>query len=178
MGDDLQDLERVKKHAIPKNLEQGADLPFIVISPQLPTYALWESQLDHLNGLLDEVIANYAVDVNRIYLTGLSRGGSGTWNMSIQYPQRFAAIAPVASYGDPTKVCVLTNVPVWAFHNSGDSISPIQSAEQMVNALRGCGGDVQFSVYQSDEHDSWTQAYANPDLYKWFLSHSRGQRSP
>jgi len=175
VGNDLQDLERVKKNAIPKNLEQGADLPFIVVSPQLPTYGLWESQLDHLNGLLDEVIANYAVDVNRIYLTGLSRGGSGTWTMAIKYPQRFASIAPIASYGDPTKVCVLTNVPVWAFHNIGDSMAPIQSAEQMVNALRGCGGDVQFTVYQSNEHDSWTQAYANPDLYKWFLSHSRGQ---
>ena len=54
-------------------------------------------------------------------------------------------------------------------------MAPIQSAEQMVNALRGCGGDVQFTVYQSNEHDSWTQAYANPDLYKWFLNHSRGQ---
>jgi putative CocE/NonD family hydrolase len=175
VGNDPQDLERVLKHGIPKNLEQGADLPFIVVSPQLPAYALWESQLDALNGLLDEVSANYAVDAGRIYLTGISRGGSGTWSLAIKYPYRFAAIAPIASYGDPSQVCALRDVPVWAFHNAEDPTVALQGAEQMVTMLRSCGGDVQFTVYPSAEHDSWTQSYANPHLYTWFLSHSRAE---
>jgi putative CocE/NonD family hydrolase len=174
VGNDLQDLERVLKHGIPKNVEQGTDLPFIVISPQLPAYALWESQADALNGLLDEVSANYAVDAGRIYLTGISRGGGGTWSLAIQYPHRFAALAPIASYGDPSQVCALRDVPVWAFHNTGDPVVAVQGVEPMVTMLRSCGGDVQFTVYPSAEHDSWTQAYANPDVYQWFLSHSRG----
>jgi putative CocE/NonD family hydrolase len=174
VGNDLQDLERVLKHGIPKNVEQGTDLPFIVISPQLPAYALWESQAEALNGLLDEVSANYAVDPDRIYLTGISRGGGGTWSLAIKYPHRFAAIAPIASYGDPSQVCALRDVPVWAFHNTEDPTVALQGAEQMVAMLRSCGGDVQFTLYPSAEHDSWTQTYANPDLYTWFLSHSRG----
>jgi putative CocE/NonD family hydrolase len=174
VGNDPQDLERVLKHGIPRNVDQGADLPFIVVSPQLPAYALWESQLDALNGLLDEVSTDYAVDANRIYLTGISRGGSGTWSLAIKYPYRFAAIAPIASYGDPSQVCALRDVPVWAFHNTEDPVVALQGVEQMVTMLRSCGGDVQFTVYPSAEHDSWTQSYANPDLYTWFLSHSRG----
>ncbi|MFO7321828.1 MAG: prolyl oligopeptidase family serine peptidase [Chloroflexota bacterium] len=175
-GERGDDPDMVRAHGLPKILDTQPDFPFIVVSPQCPANTHWGHHLDALMALLDEVQTTYPVDADRVYLTGLSMGGMGTWALAAAYPDRFAAIAPVCGsrawfIGDPAQICVLKDVPVWAFHGALDLIVPLADAVPLVVALRDCGGDVRLTVYEDVGHDSWNRAYATPELYDWFLSH-------
>lgn len=173
-GERGDNLELVKKHGLPKKLDSGESLPFVIISPQCPAGSYWTEELDALNALLDDVLANLKVDAHRVYLTGLSMGGSGTWYLAARYPQRFAAIVPICGVGNRIAAQErLQNMPVWVFHGDADPIIPISESEKMVEALQSVDGNVRFTVYPGVEHDSWTAAYNTPELYDWFLSHSR-----
>jgi len=171
-GERGNDLERVKVNGPPQFLEERRDFQFVVASPQLPDNAAWSS--DVLNALLDELMERLPIDTDRVYLTGLSLGGFATWDLACDAPGRFAAIAPVCGRGDGDRACLLKNVPVWAFHGAKDPEVPLKDEEEMVNALKACGGDVKFTVFPDAGHDVWTRAYADPELYKWFLEHRRG----
>ena len=127
--------------------------------------------MEALNALLDEIVSKYAVDEDRIYLTGLSMGGFGTWSLATAYPERFAALAPICGRGNPEKAHVLKDIPVWVFHGAKDETVPPENSQQMVNALKECGADVQYTIYPDAGHDSWTETYNNPKLYEWFLEH-------
>ncbi len=172
-GDDLQLL---KLHGIPKIVEKDENFPFIAVSPQCPSESWWTMELEALEALLKDIIKRYNVDVDRIYLTGLSMGGYGTWSLAIRNPNVFAAIAPICGGGDPKKVCAIKDVPAWVFHGAKDEIVPLKQSENMVKALKECGGNVQFTVYPEAGHDSWTETYNNPELYEWFLKHSRSKK--
>jgi predicted peptidase len=128
---------------------------------------------DELNDLLQEIIRMHRVDRQRIYLTGLSMGGYGTWSLAMAYPDTFAALAPVCGGGDPGRVGRIKHLPIWVFHGAKDDIVPFEESESMVKALRRAGNDVRFTVYPDARHDSWTETYNNPRLYEWFLSHRR-----
>ncbi|MEH2326709.1 MAG: prolyl oligopeptidase family serine peptidase [Nostoc sp.] len=164
-------LDDVKKYGVAKIVEQQADFPFIVISPQCPRGEYWN--IERLSALLDRVIASYPVDPERVYLTGLSMGGYGTWHLAAAQPERFAAIAPICGGGNPKAARNLKNLPVWAFHGAKDNVVPLSESEIMVSALKARNGNVKFTVYPEANHDSWTQTYNNPELYKWFLQHRR-----
>ncbi len=172
-GERGEDLNLVKLHGPPKVIEQGMDLPFVVVSPQCPSNQWWEPST--VVALLDEVIEKYHVDPDRAYLTGLSMGGFGTWDTAIAYPNRFAAIAPICGSGNPYRAPALKNVPTWVFHGEKDDRVPIAAGAQMVSVLKQVGGDVKFTRYPDAGHDSWTQTYAHRALYDWFLQHKRGQ---
>jgi predicted peptidase len=174
-GERGDDLNLVKKHGPPKLIDQGKEYPFIVVSPQCPISSWWPEQVDALTALLDEVQSKYSVDVERVYLTGLSMGGFGTWTLACRYPERFAAIAPICGGGDRYLVGRLKNVPVWVFHGGKDPTVPLQASTDMVDALKRAGGNVQLTVYPEAGHDSWTETYNNPKLYEWFLGHHRGE---
>ena len=161
----------VATQGLPKLLQDEPDFPFIVLSPQCMSGSWWRS--DVLEAVLDEAMSEYRIDRERIYLTGLSMGGFGTWALAIANPQRFAAIAPICGGGDANAVCRIKHVPVWTFHGARDTIVPIERTEVMVDALKKCGGQVCFTVYPEAGHDSWTQTYANPQLYNWFLQWKR-----
>jgi len=176
-GERGDDLELVKIHGIPRIVESQPDFPFVAVSPQCPDGTMWWHHNLTLKGLLDEVMANYAVDPHRVYLTGLSMGGYGTWSLAMEFPELFAAIAPICGGGMPEWVVMLKDVPVWAFHGAEDPLVPLEQGQRMVDALRACSGDVRFTVYPGVEHDSWTQTYENPELYKWFHQHTRRKKS-
>lgn len=171
-GERGDDIDLVKVHGIPMIAEQDPSFPFIGVSPQCPKDSFWQIEQDALMALLDEIIATYNVDPDRIYLTGLSMGGYGTWQLAAEYPQRFAAIAPICGGGNPERANELTGIPVWVFHGAKDSVVPLAESEQMVNALSEQSEDVKFTVYPDLDHDSWSITYSNPELYDWFLSHS------
>ncbi|QHT67983.1 prolyl oligopeptidase family serine peptidase [Rhodocytophaga rosea] len=164
-------IDSVKKHGPPKIVEQKKDFPFIVVSPQCAPGENWSANT--LNKLVDEIIKNNRVDTNRMYLTGLSMGGYGTWEYALRFPDRFAAIAPVCGGGDPGRVWSIRSLPIWVFHGAKDLAVPIKQSEDMVNALKKVGNDVKFTVYPEAGHDSWTETYNNPALYEWFLKHKR-----
>jgi len=174
-GERGNDLSLVKIHGIPKIVEQHPEFQFIAISPQCPSDRWWVDPwlLEALNALLDQTIANYRVDVRRIYLTGLSMGGFGTWALAMMFPEKFAAIAPICGGGMPWMAFRIKDVPVWAFHGAKDPVVPIQRSEEMVEALKKIGGNVKFTVYPDAGHDSWTETYNNPELYRWFLEHHK-----
>jgi len=173
-GERGRDLRLVKKHGLPKLVQKQKDFPFLVVSPQCPRDEWWSN--DTLCALLDEVIETYAVDPDRVYLTGLSMGGYGTWSLATAHPERFAAIAPICGGGNPLLAPRLQHVPVWAFHGAKDQVVLPKETERMVKALRRCGADeIQLTVYPHAEHDSWAETYANPALYEWFLQHRRHQ---
>src|SRR5262249_47409491 len=146
--------------------------PFIVVSPQSPRFG-WD--VDTLNALLNDVVAHYKVDQDRIYLTGLSMGGGGTWQLAAAHPERFAAIVPVCGYtNNPADAGQLKDLPIWVFHGAKDSSVPLKRSEDMVKALEEVkAAEVKFTVYPEAGHDSWTETYDNPELYKWLLEHKR-----
>lgn len=173
-GESGSDLEKVKVHGPPKIVENKPDFPFIVVSPQSPGRG-WQPEV--LNGLLDEVIAKYRVDADRVYLTGLSMGGYGTWTLAAAHPERFAAIAPICGGGNPDDADKLKDIPMWVFHGAKDPVVPLDRSQVMVDAVKSAGGgDVQFTIYPEAEHDSWTETYNNDELYKWMLKHSLSDR--
>jgi len=126
--------------------------------------------------LLDEIIVNYQVDRDRIYLTGLSMGGYGTWTLAAAYPEKFAAIAPICGGGWPEDAARLKDLPIWVFHGAKDEAVPLERSEEMVKAVEDAGGKVKFTVYLDAEHDSWTATYGNPELYEWLLAQKRRRR--
>lgn len=169
-GERGNDLEKVKVHGLPRLINEGKEFPFIVVSPQCPEEVFWST--DVLSALLDEIEANYRVDKNRIYVTGLSMGGNGTWSLALAEPNRFAAIAPVCGWSVPSVACTIKHLPIWVFHGAKDDVVPISASEIMVERLKTCDGNVKFTVYPEANHDSWTETYNNEELYKWFLEQS------
>jgi predicted peptidase len=155
-------------------LDGRDDFPFVVVSPQLGLeWTEWPTAM--LSALLDSVEETVRVDRDRIYVTGLSRGGAGTWALAIAEPDRFAAIAPVAGYSDPRQAARISRVPAWVFHGARDIIVPPAASQAMVDALRAAGGEVRFSLIPDFGHDGWKRIYDDPALYDWFLAHRRGQ---
>jgi predicted peptidase len=166
-GERGDNLDRVKWHGLDNMLTAIDPFPFIVISPQVPEGELWDSET--LNALLDVVTEKLSVDANRIYVTGLSMGGNGTWMVITDYPERFAAAIPICGWGERLIVHKAQPVPVWAFHGDADQVIPLSRSEEMVEALRRAGGDASLTVYPGVGHDSWTETYRNPEIYTWLL---------
>lgn len=170
-GERGNNIEKVKVHGPPKLIEAGKSFPCIVISPQCPSDTEWDP--NKLNVLLDNILDQYRIDTTRIYLTGLSMGGHGTWSWSVNSPNRFAAIAPICGWGDPSKVNVIKDLPIWVFHGFEDEVIDISKSQEMVDALAELDNKVQFTVYPEAKHDSWTETYNNPKFYEWMFSQKR-----
>jgi predicted peptidase len=170
-GERGDDLELVKVHGPPKLIAQGKDFPFVVVSPQCPQDQWW--QAIELTALVDEIVEKYKIDQDRIYVTGLSMGGFGTWSLAAYTPQRFAAILPICGGGETHWTKVMAHLPVWAFHGDQDTAVPLERSEKMIEALKKNDSNPKFTIYPGVAHDSWTQTYANPEVYEWLLQHKR-----
>ncbi len=168
-GESGHDLQRVKKHGPPKLVSQGVQFPFILVSPQADHG--WKPA--ELGQLLDSIEAHYAVDRSREYVTGLSMGGFGTWNMLAAFPNRFAAAVMICGGGKPEYAAKIKSTPLWVFHGEKDNVVPIKEARADVDALKKAGGEVHFTTYPNAKHDSWTATYNNPKVYRWMLEHRR-----
>jgi predicted peptidase len=170
-GERGDDLELVKTHGPPKLIAQGQEFPFIVASPQCPEVLRWGPV--ELLALLDDLSDRYKVDPDRIYVTGLSMGGFGAWQLAAYAPDRLAAIAPICGGGEVRWAERIAHLPVWAFHGAQDRAVPVKRSEEMVQALRKQGSEPKLTVYPDAAHDSWTETYNNPGLYEWLLQQKR-----
>jgi predicted peptidase len=187
-------IDDVAVTGLPNLLVKKNDFPFIVVSPQLPAppegaYGLqfddyivqfgWGRWVDRLQGLLAWLETNMPVDRKREYLTGLSLGGFGTWEYARKFPQRFAAIAPIAGGLEssldtaPADICSLKNLPVWAFHGGKDITVRPGYSTTLIDALKACGGRPILTIYPETGHNSWDTAYSDPELYEWMLNQSK-----
>jgi len=179
-GERGTDVERVAVHGPLSLVKQGRNFPFIIVAPQCAEARVWENE--PLLQLLDQVETQYAVDPKRVYLTGLSMGGYGTWKLGLQHPERFAALVPIcgggnlidAVLGPRDKPAEFKHLPVWAFHGAKDNVVPVSESERMVEQLKKLGAkNVKLTIYPEANHNSWTETYNNPKLYEWLERQAR-----
>ena len=160
--------------------------PCFVIAPQCPKNHRWGSadwyddtltqpaeptaELKAVRELIDAAVKQYPIDTDRIYITGLSMGGYGTWDALARYPNLFAAAVPICGGGDIQTAKNFASVPIWCFHGGADPVVPVGLSRGMIEALKSAGGSPKYTEYPGVKHDSWTQAYETTALYTWLFA--------
>jgi predicted peptidase len=167
-GERGNDLKAVSVHGPLKEIANGRKIPMIVVAPQCPADKWWD--IDMLGGLVDHLERKYRVDKERIYITGLSMGGYGTWGLAEEFPNRFAAIAPVCGGGNFRLAKTIAHIPTWVTHGDADGAVPIAESQQMVDALIRAGAKPRFDIIKGGGHDVWTDFYAKDEFYTWLLA--------
>jgi len=172
-GERGDDLELLKKHGPPKLIAAGKKFEAIVVCPQVPLKSIWNEH--GVKGLVDEIIKTHRVDTSRLYLTGISMGGFGTWNTALAYPDTFAAIAPICGGAGVGFVMAerIKDLPCWIFHGDADKAVPVDFSIKMHDALKKAGSSAKLTIYPGVGHDSWTQTYDNPELWEWMFAQKR-----
>lgn len=174
-GERGDDLEVASRHGYMKYVrEEDKDYPFIYIAPQCPDNKYWGCYTESLLAFLDYICETLPVDKDRIYLTGLSMGGTGTWMLAMASPERFAAIAPICGSGIPWNGGALKDIPVMIYHGDLDTCVPIDESISMMRSIHWHGNkNVELKICYGVEHNAWDYAYAGDELADWFLSHRR-----
>ncbi len=173
-GERGEDLSDVKKWGPPKLIESGKDFPAVVISPQCPKNKWWK--VDQLKALFDHVAKEHKTDPDRVYITGLSMGGFGTWGLLAKYPEYFAAAVPICGGGKPATAKSFYKVPIWAFHGDADRVVPVKGTNDMIAALKEAGGKPKVTLYEGVNHNSWSQTYANKEMFEWMFAQKRTEK--
>ena len=167
------DLPKVNTHGPIKEIVSGkvSAENLIVIAPQCEERKTWWDYAESFYNWLLWYIEQSFVDKSRIYLTGNSMGGYGTWAFAMSHPELFAAIVPICGGGLSWNAGMLKNTPVWAFHCVGDTIVSCQNTIEMVEGVkRYSQEDVKITIYPTCSHDAWTETYQNQEVYAWLLS--------
>jgi predicted peptidase len=125
--------------------------------------------------MLDQFLKDNPVDPDRIYVMSLSMGGFGTWDFAQRYPDFIAAAAPICGGADDSTAAKIKHIPIWAFHGSDDTAVWPERSRSMVAALKKEKGNVRYSEYEKVGHDSWTRAFAEPELLSWMFAQKRGK---
>jgi sugar lactone lactonase YvrE/predicted esterase len=163
-------VEIVAANGPPMLIERGRDFPCVVISPQCSGYS-WDAAA--LEAFIRDLMTRYRIDPFRVYVTGLSMGGFGTWDLAVRTPALYAAVVPICGGGNPTLAYRLRDLPLWAFHGALDATVPVSRTQEMINAIQAAGGSPRVTIYPDGGHDVWTVTYANNDLYTWLFAQSR-----
>jgi predicted peptidase len=155
--------------------KRAKTFPAIVIIPQAETRG-WQASGPNAKralAMLADVAKEYKTDPNRVYLTGLSMGGFGTWSLAAAHPDRWAAIVPVCGGGDPKAAEKIKDIPTWVFHGDQDNAVPVQRSRDMVAALKAAGGHPKYTEYPGVGHNSWDKAYNTDDLWTWLFEQKK-----
>ena len=168
-GEKGTDLEKLKIHG-PLKYAKTHELDAYILAPQCPENKYWESEELYL--LIQKVLAENKIDKSRIYLTGLSMGAWGSWNLAFAHPELFAALVPIAGFVDRVPMvenCKISTIPIRIFHGLQDDIVNANYSIAIFNKLRGCNKDIKLQLFDDANHDSWTRVYDNPAIYEWML---------
>ncbi|MCI0751680.1 MAG: prolyl oligopeptidase family serine peptidase [Flammeovirgaceae bacterium] len=172
------------------NLDNRLKFPCYVLAPQCPSGDQWaaydrsnftykfQSQptqaMQRLIELLGMIEKQYPIDTQRIYITGLSMGGFGTWDLLARFPKRFAAAVPICGGADLTTVHAFKYLPIWCFHGAKDSVVPVEKSREIINEIRRLGGKPKYTEYPDIDHNSWEPAFKEEKLLQWlFLQKSK-----
>jgi predicted peptidase len=149
--------------------------PFLTIIPQAPTFGWGAGSAGGklAIAILEDVEKDYSVDKKRLYLTGLSMGGMGTWSHAVATPDKWAAIVPICGRGDPKQAEKIKDLPCWAFHGDDDKSVNVSGSRDMIEAIKKAGGDPKYTEYPGVGHNSWDKAYETDELYEWLLKQSK-----
>lgn len=175
-GERGKDLELLKKHGPPKLIAAGKKIEAIVASLQCEPAQVWNSH--GVKALADELVRTLRVDADRIYLTGLSMGGYGTWDAALDYPDFFAAIVPVCGGAGVRWVMAdrIKHLPVWIFHGDKDAAVPVEESRKIHDFLKKAGGNVKLTIYPGVGHDSWTRTYDDPAMWEWLFQQKHASK--
>ena len=170
-----EDIHLLNDYGLTWIAENKKDFPFIIVTPQCPSLSNWTIETASLITLTNEILSKYRVDHEKIYLTGFSIGGQGSFDLASKYPELFAAVAPIAGWFEPNQAMLLKDVPIWAFHCMDDDVVPVSGTEDMVQALTSIGGNIRVTYYSGLKHDHkvMNETYNNSELYTWLLKHKR-----
>lgn len=172
-GEKGNDLEKVKVHGPFKYLK-GNSLDAYVLAPQCPDNEYWDSEV--LYRLIQKVIKDNNIDEKRIYLTGLSMGGWGAWNLAFSHPEMFAALVPIAGFVDRVPMienCKIKDIPTRIFHGLLDDVVDVSYSTVIYKKLKPCSKDITLTIFDDANHDSWTRVYDNKEIYAWMLKQSK-----
>jgi len=156
--------------------------PAIAIFPQLPESGTsdklhWRDEEANVMAMLDATRREWNIDPSRIYITGLSRGGAGTWYFASRHPDLFAAAMPVCGYGDPAEIApTLTKMPIWAFHGLKDDVVLPEQTRAIVAAIEAAGGSVKTTYFPEANHNAWDPTYRDPAPAKWLFEQKKATR--
>ncbi|MBE6688277.1 MAG: phospholipase [Ruminococcaceae bacterium] len=164
------DLSKVDVHGFSKLMAKN-EYDCIFVMPQCPPDTFWAAKVESIISFIQKISEEFEVDKQRIYLTGLSMGGYGTWFTAMACPRMFAAISPVCGGGMPWNAGVL-DMPVWVFHGVEDSVVSVVNSDHMVQSIKARGGDVTYSRVEGVGHNVWEHAY-NDKLIEWLMSKNR-----
>lgn len=170
------DLNKLKTYGLPQLVEKGKDFEFIIASPQCPDGVTDWSSENWFDSLFVDLNTKYRIDPDRVYLTGISMGGGGTFEIAKKYPDKFAALVPLCAWNSAiTNICAIRQIPTWTFHGKLDEIVPIAETEEKVKKLRDCKGNTTFTVLENDGHGiQWLYEKNDTyDIYEWMLKHKR-----
>ena len=172
-GERGQELEMLKKHGPPKLIAAGQSIPAVVVSPQCAPGTIWNPHAVH--ALTQAMIGKHRVDPDRVYLTGLSMGGFGTWETAMEYPQTYAALIPICGGVGVRFIMAdrIKHIPEWIFHGAKDSVVSPAFSQQMHQILSKLGTPVQLTLYPEAQHDSWTATYNKPEVWAWLFKQKR-----
>ena len=172
-GESGRDVKEIKETGPPKLLVEGKQFPFLILAPQNPHEKKWWNTQAVIQ-LLDSVVDSNRDDKKRIYLTGLSRGGSAAWELATQYPEKFAALAVVCGMAPlPYAHWIDKDLPIWVFHGDQDEVIDVEESDQMVKKLKEMGYQVQYTRYKGVGHNVWDRAYTTDSLYTWMAKQKR-----
>lgn len=168
------------------NEENRRRYPAYVLVPQCPSEEKWvdvdwkrmshslpetpTSSMKLVRELIDVMIESAGIDTQRVYITGLSMGGFGTWDAISRFPGLFAAAIPICGGGDPAQAKNYLDIPIWAFHGEIDQAVKVERSREMVEALRQLNGKIEYTEYPNVPHDSWTKTYENPEVLAWLFA--------
>ena len=153
--------------------EEGRQYPFIFIAPQCPKRKYWGCYTESLLAFLDYVCETLPIDRTRIYLTGLSMGGTGSWMLAMADPDRFAAVVPICGSGICWNAECLKNLPIYAYHGDADPVVPVHESVSMVSQVNKKGGNAQLKILSGVGHNAWEIAYQDDELLNWMLKHKQ-----
>lgn len=176
LGERGNDIEMIKRHGLPRLIEDGRHYPFVIVSPQCPDDEWWDVLA--LEALLARLIEKYNVDENRVVVVGMSMGGYGTWALAQRHPERYAAIVPICGGGEIRHAAAMRDLPVWAFHGAKDTVVPLKRSQEMIDGIVAAGGRPRLTVYPEVEHNAWDAALSYPELWSWLLAQRRMAPDP
>ena len=170
-GERGEDLDHAMRHGYMKYVrEEGKEYPFIFVAPQCPNGKYWGCYTESLLAFIDEMIDTLPVDGSRVYLTGLSMGGTGTWMTAMAAPEKFAAIVPICGSGIVWNGGAIKNLPIFIYHGDCDDIVPITESIGMLRAVNKNGGKAQLKICYGVGHNAWDYAYTDDTLLDWLLA--------
>jgi predicted peptidase len=183
-GDDLKLLLRYgDEHGIGyfAKSDNQSEYPSFIVAPQCPRNRLWgdpdseqpTNEMRLVLEILEKVQADYSIDSRRLYVTGISLGGYGTWDIIGRRPEMFAAAVPICGGGNTSKAPLMVKTAIWAFHGDKDELVNVSESRRMITAIRNARGDPKYTEYKGVGHNSWERAFTEPDLLSWMFAQRR-----